>query len=139
VTDAALIASSGRNIIDSLEYPYVTQHHQARRLALVGDELPVAHHEDAARELGELGVVRDEHDRLAAAPQGLEEREHVEPGARVERARGLVAEQEARRVDERARDRDALLLATRELRGLVVRPIAEADAPGATSLMGSGA
>lgn len=33
VTDAALIAAAGRNIIDTLNYPYVTQHHQARRLA----------------------------------------------------------------------------------------------------------
>jgi len=35
VTDAALIASSGRNIVDTLDYPYVTQHHQARRLAQI--------------------------------------------------------------------------------------------------------
>ena len=49
-------------------------------------------------------------------------------GAAVEGAGRLVGEDEARLVDERARDRDALLLAAGELRRAMMRAIGEADA-----------
>ena len=48
--------------------------------------------------------------------------------ARVEVARRLVGEQSAGSRDERARDRDALLLAAGELARLVVEAVAEPDA-----------
>ena len=48
--------------------------------------------------------------------------------ARVEVAGRLVGEEERRLGDQRARDRDALLLAAGELARLVVETIAEADA-----------
>ena len=57
-----------------------------------------------------------------------QQREHLAAGARVQRAGRLVGEHDLRLGDERARDRDALLLAARQLRGPVARPVAEADA-----------
>ncbi len=48
-------------------------------------------------------------------------------GFRVEVAGGLVGEHDGRARDERARDRDALLLAAGELRGAVVEAVADAD------------
>ncbi len=49
------------------------------------------------------------------------------PGARVERAGGLVGEDHARLADERAGDRDPLLLAARELRRPMAAALVEAD------------
>ena len=53
--------------------------------------------------------------------------EHDDAGRDVERAGRLVAEQHVGPLGDRARDRHALLLAARELRGKVVEPLAEAD------------
>ena len=57
----------------------------------------------------------------------LEEREDLEARARVEVAGGLVGEEHRRARDERARDRDALLLAAGELVRCVMHAIAETD------------
>jgi hypothetical protein len=46
-----------------------------------------------------------------------QDRHHLAGGGRVEVAGGLVGEQDARAVDERAGDRDPLLLAAREVAG----------------------
>ena len=54
--------------------------------------------------------------------------EHVGAGGGVEVAGRLVGEQHGRLGDERAGDRDALLLAAGELRRLVVAALGEADA-----------
>ena len=48
-------------------------------------------------------------------------------GARVEISGGLVGEQDARGVGNRARDRDALLLAPRKLRGAVSEALLQAE------------
>src|SRR5690606_22265636 len=78
---------------------------------------------------GEVGVVRDEHERRAAlAVQLLEQLDDRFAGRRVEVARRLVGEQDSRLVDERAGERDALLLAARKLRRIVVEPVGEPDA-----------
>ena len=57
---------------------------------------------------------------MAARPEArtswVSAAEHLLRGARVEVAGRLVGEQDARRVGDRARDRDALLLAARKLR-----------------------
>ena len=50
------------------------------------------------------------------------------PLLRVEVAGGLVGEHDARLGDERARDRDALLLSARQLVGHVAEPLAEPHA-----------
>ena len=62
---------------------------------------------------------------MAASPEArtnwLSVREHLVGGARVEIAGRLVGEQDARRVGDRARDRDALLLAAGQFRRPVGR------------------
>src|SRR5205814_6058268 len=59
--------------------------------------------------------------------QPLQQREHFGRRLRVEIARGLVGEQQRRVGDDRARDRDALLLPARELPRVVLLAIAEGD------------
>ena len=67
----------------------------------------------------------------AARPGGAHElrqrREHVVGGARIEIAGRLVGQQDARRVGDRARDRDALLLAAGQFRRPVRQPLLEAE------------
>ena len=58
----------------------------------------------------------------------VEEREHGVGVGRVEVARRLVAQQQARVAQQRAGDRDALLLAAREPRGQEVGAVGHADA-----------
>ena len=53
--------------------------------------------------------------------------EHVVGGVRIEVAGRLVGEQHARRVGDRARDRDALLLAAGQFRRPVRDALAEAE------------
>ena len=53
--------------------------------------------------------------------------EHAHAGAEVERAGGLVAQQDVRPLGDGARDGHALLLAAGELRRKVVEPLAQAD------------
>ena len=96
----------------------------ARRAALVtrsrpGDDAPVAR----ARPRGSaraatLGVVRGHHQREGElALQRLDQIEHALGGVGVEVAGRLVAEQQLGALRERARDRDALRLASGQLAG----------------------
>ena len=88
----------------------------------------VAERHDARAVLGDVGFVRDQHDGDAALDvQALEQAHHLDAGPRVEVAGGLVGEQDRRVVDQRARNRHALLLAARQLVGMMAEPIAEAD------------
>ena len=70
-----------------------------------------------------------EHQRHAACrllvEQGLE---HLLSGPAVEVAGGLVGDQDRRVQEERPGDRDALLLAARELRGPMAEAVGEAEA-----------
>ena len=71
----------------------------------------------------------DHDDRVAVVVDELaQQREHVAAGAGVERAGGLVGEDDLGAGDERAGDRDALLLAAGQLRGAVAQAFVEADA-----------
>ena len=73
------------------------------------------------RVLGDVGLVRHEHDGDAALDvQPLKDAHHLDAGARIEVAGRLVRQQQRRVVDERARDGDALLLAARELVRMMV-------------------
>src|ERR1017187_1343531 len=76
---------------------------------------------------GDVGIVRDEHDRVALAVQFLEKAEHLGAGLRIERAGGLVREEEGGPVREGPGDRDALLLAARELCGKDVGLLGDPD------------
>ena len=72
---------------------------------------------------GDVHVVGGDDDREAGGLHQLGERgEHVLGGARVEISGRLVGQQDARRVGDRARDRDPLLLAAGKFR----RPVREA-------------
>ena len=76
----------------------------------------------------DVHLVRDEeHGDAALVVQPLEDAHDLDAGARVEVAGRLVGEDDRRLVDQRARDRDALLLAARQLVRDVVIALAEAD------------
>ena len=91
------------------------------RCAVRARDLPdpaVVHVRDAVGEVEDAGVV-GHHDHGAVRPDGaLRQQLHHRLAVRgVERGRRLVADDEARLVDQRPGERDALLLAARELRG----------------------
>src|SRR4051812_8915940 len=75
-------------------------------------EASVPHLHDSIRDARDSLVVGDHQDRLAAGVQAAEELEDLEAAAGVERAGGLVREQQGRLVCESARDRQALALAS---------------------------
>ena len=90
---------------------------------------PVAQTNDSPRAGGELHVVRhDDHRRIRVAIELLEKLHDANASGVVEIARGLVGEEHARRVDERACDGHALLLAPGEANGIVVCAVGEPDA-----------
>ena len=75
----------------------------------------VANDEDAIGVGGGSGVVRDEHDRLAQPIGGVPEQvEDLGSGRVVEVAGGLIGQEDRRLRRQRARQRDALLLAGRK-------------------------
>ena len=85
-----------------------------------------ADHPVAAR--GERRVVRDEHQRRAAPRRQIEHQvDDRAAGRLVEIAGRLVGDQQRGAGRERAGQRDALLLAARELRGIVAEAVAEPD------------
>ena len=77
---------------------------------------------------GGVRVVRDHDDRLAVlAIERLQQLEDLVAGLAIEVAGRLVAEQQRRVGDDRARDADALLLAAGELARVVLRAVGQAD------------
>ena len=68
--------------------------------------------------------VMSTHRDAALLVQALEDAHHFDARPRVEVAGRLVGQQDRRVVDQRARDRDALLLAARQLVRMVIRPVA---------------
>src|SRR5690349_18072548 len=86
-------------------------------------------HRDALRSTGREGGVVGRHDDRGAVPlaQPGEEIDHVGARLRVEIPRRLIGENDSRLVRKRTRDRDALLLAARQMRGQMVDPRREAD------------
>jgi hypothetical protein len=82
----------------------------------------------AVGEVSDLGRVRHGHQRVAFGVERAQQLEHLVLVLGVEVAGGLVRQDQARAVDERARHAHALLLAARELRRQVPRAIGEAHA-----------
>ncbi len=126
------LGSPGRSCA-ALAAPLALRRRRRRRRlggALVGDDVAVAHRDDAVGVGGDVGFVGDDDDGHALLAverdQGLHD---LVRGAGVEIAGRLVGEQQARRVDQRARDGDALLLAARELARRVALAVAEAEQP----------
>ena len=79
---------------------------------------------------GDVVFVRDHDDRLARVVQLLEHLHDFVAGLGVEVTGRLVGQDDVGVVDQRAGDRDALLLAAGELRRAVIEPVAQADQPG---------
>lgn len=98
--------------------------------ALIANDPPALEH-DATLRLGRnLGIVGHQHRSAPFAFTKLEQDvEHPPTGVAIEAPRRLIGEQNGRSGDERARQGHALLLAPRELTGVVVHALREADAP----------
>ncbi len=90
-------------------------------------ELAVADPHDPAGRIGDGVLVGDQHDRATRGMQLVEQREQVLGGPRVEVAGRLVGEQQGGIRDQRAGNRDALLLAAGQLAGSVLDAVGEAD------------
>ena len=98
------------------------------RVDLLRDDVAVAKLQDAVCDRRERLVVRDQHHRGARLLVDLAKHlEHELAGAEVEVAGRLVAENQLGCLGQCSRDRDTLLLAARQLRGEVVRPLGESD------------
>src|ERR1051325_1806854 len=88
-----------------------------------------AHHVDAVREIDRFAeIVRHEQDRrLLVEPEALEDAPELFPREGIERAEGLVEQQEARLMDERAAELRPLLHAAGELPHRLLGELAEPD------------
>src|SRR3954467_6283851 len=82
---------------------------------LVALDLAVADGDDAVRVHGDVVLVGDEADGVAALVQTFEQRHDFVSGGGVESAGGLVGEENRRVVDERSGDGDTLALTAGEL------------------------
>ncbi len=96
-------------------------------LGVLGD-LAVDQEHDPVRVRGDARIVGDDHDRATElVDRAAQKLEHLGGRGRVEVAGRLVGEDDCRLRDQGARDRDALLLAARELGGAVLSPVRDAD------------
>ena len=100
------------------------------RARAVVDDQTVAHPDDPLGVLGDVVLVGDHDDRLAGVVELAEHLHDLVAGLGVEVAGGLVGQDDVGVVDQRAGDRDALLLAAGELGRAVVEPVVQADQPG---------
>ena len=111
------------------------RHHRLRRLrsGVVGsvgpvvDHAAVAHPHDPLRPGRDLAAVGDHEDRLAGGVQPVEQVEHLGRTRGVQRARGLVGEQQRRPVRQRPRDRHALALPARQRAGPLGGAVEQAE------------
>ena len=95
---------------------------------LVADDAALAQlHHAAAHLVDHLAVVGGDDDGRAGAVDPVDQLHDPDRGLGVEVAGGLVGQQQRRVVDEGAGDRHALLLAARQLVGVVVELGGEAD------------
>ena len=94
-----------------------------------GDELAAGDDRHAvAHELDLREQVRVQQHGHAALAQALEQRAHVAPAGRIQRARRLVEQQQPRVADQRLREPEALLHALRHRPDPPARHLGEADA-----------
>ena len=88
---------------------------QLRRRSLL-DDAPVIDDRDAvAQPFGFFHVVRGQHDRAARAAKAQHQLPQLAARLRIQPGRRLVEEQDVRLADQRARDRQPLPLAARQL------------------------
>ena len=107
-----------RKIVEGLAYrQLMLANIRGHGIQFVSDlEAKIQLSEDLNRSLRQFRVVRDQHDGGAAPPVDVnQEIDDLVAGAAVEISGGFVRKQDRWIVRQRARDRDALLLAAREL------------------------
>src|SRR3989338_11414856 len=102
-------------------------HHPDMRRELVADDAPVEESHLAFRVTRDIRFVGDQHDCDAFAVQLLEQRHDFLAGLAVEVAGGFIRKNQARAVDQGARNRHALLLPPGNLVGHGVRLVFQAD------------
>src|SRR5437867_10153955 len=91
-------------------------------------DLAITELHDSRSVLGDVHLVRDEHDGDAALLiQSLKDSHHFDAGLRIEVPGRLVGEHDRGVVDQGARDRDALLLTARQLVRMMIRTVPETD------------
>src|SRR5262245_7154307 len=95
------------------------------RQAQIFHDRAVAEHDTATRIAGDLGLVGDDDDGDPLPVEVAKEAHDIGGSLAIEGAGRLIRQQQLWIVDERARDRDALLLAARELLRMVAQAIAE--------------
>ena len=99
------------------------------------NDSPVAQRDRQIGDRGDLGIVGDEDERRLAGAVNLQEQvDDMSARRAVEVAGRLVGQQDRRVVRERARDGDALLLAARELRRIVMAAVRSGRLPRAAPL-----
>src|SRR4029077_2920733 len=97
-----------------------------RPLGRLLEQLALLQVQGAPREPGGLGIVGDDHDRLAVlAVQHLQQAQDLVRGLAIQVPGGLVAHQQLRVGPQRAGDRDALFLTSGQLPGLVLGTVGE--------------
>src|SRR3954468_10213003 len=90
-------------------------------LAVPEDDIPL-------RILSDILLVRYEHDAEAVLlVESLQDLHHLDRGAAVQVSRGLVCQQDRRTIHQRTRNRHPLLLASRELRRIMMDAISKSD------------
>lgn len=108
----------------------------------VVDDPAILQTDDAVGLHGDGIVVGDEDDGVALLMQLLQHPQHFAAGVRVQRAGGLVGQDDRRVAHQRPRDGNALLLAAGELIGLVPDLVAQAHllqhGAGAAVALGAG-
>src|SRR5438105_9600404 len=109
---------------------------EPRLRALVADHETVAQPDDPRRESGDVGLVCDQYDRVSLLVQLLEQAHDLHTRLGIQVAGGLVGEQDGGIRAQGSRDGDPLLLSARQLHGLVVGALQQAD--GVESLKGPG-
>src|SRR4030095_14839019 len=94
------------------------------------DQTTIADFKAAVPARRELCVVCHDDERHAAvAHEGEEQFDDSLAGFGIEVARRFIGEDDAGIIDDRAGERDALLLATGKFRGKMLETLAESDAP----------
>lgn len=108
----------------------------------VVDDPAILQTDDAVGLHGDGIVVGDEDDGVALLMQLLQHPQHFAAGVRIQRAGGLVGQDDRRVAHQRPRDGNALLLAAGELIGLVPDLVAQAHllqhGAGAAVALGAG-
>ncbi len=87
----------------------------------------IAEYQHSLRELRNVMLVRNQHDRQAFVVQILEDFHNLHRRAAVQIPRGFISQQDCRTIDQSARHGDSLLLPSGHLRWKMFHSVREAD------------